>query len=206
MTVPGYFSRCCSSHCTDSASKWLVGSSSNSKSGCCNSNLHNATRRRSPPESTDTSASDGGQRNASIACSSWLSRSHALRWSILSCSVPISAIKESKSASGSAISAETSLNRASMALVSATPSSTFSKTFLVSSRSGSWASMPTVKPGLRNASPLDTLSIPAMILSRLDLPAPLGPTTPILAPGRNDSVTSSKMTLSPWALRALERV
>ena len=27
-----------------------------------------------------------------------------------------------------------------------------------------------------------------MILSNVDLPAPLGPSTPILAPGRNDSV------------------
>ena len=30
--------------------------------------------------------------------------------------------------------------------------------------------------------------MPAMILSSDDLPAPLGPTTPILAPGRKDSV------------------
>ena len=41
-----------------------------------------------------------------------------------------------------------------------------------------------------------------MILSSVDLPMPLGPTTPILAPGKNDSVTSSRMTLSPCALRA----
>ena len=42
-----------------------------------------------------------------------------------------------------------------------------------------------------------------MILSTLDLPAPFGPTTPIFAPGRNASVTSSRMTLSPCALRTL---
>ena len=42
---------------------------------------------------------------------------------------------------------------------------------------------------------------PAMIRKTLDLPAPLGPTTPILAPGRKFSVTSSRMTLSPCALR-----
>ena len=45
-----------------------------------------------------------------------------------------------------------------------------------------------------------------MILSSVDLPVPLGPTTPILAPCRNDSVTLSRTTLSPWALRTLRRV
>ena len=42
-----------------------------------------------------------------------------------------------------------------------------------------------------------------MIRSTLDLPAPLGPTTPIFAPGKNDNVTLSRMTLSPCAFRAL---
>ena len=45
-----------------------------------------------------------------------------------------------------------------------------------------------------------------MILSRVDLPVPLGPTTPILAPWRNDRVTLSRTTLSPWALRTLRSV
>jgi hypothetical protein len=40
-----------------------------------------------------------------------------------------------------------------------------------------------------------------MIFNTVDLPAPLGPTTPIFAPGRKFSVTLSRMTLSPWALR-----
>ena len=40
-----------------------------------------------------------------------------------------------------------------------------------------------------------------MIFRTVDLPAPFGPTTPIFAPGRNASVTSSRMTLSPTALR-----
>ncbi len=38
--------------------------------------------------------------------------------------------------------------------------------------------------------------------SSVDLPMPLGPTTPILAPGKKLSDTSSRMTLSPCALRA----
>ena len=45
-----------------------------------------------------------------------------------------------------------------------------------------------------------------MILRIVDLPAPLGPTTPIFAPGKNDIVTSSRMTFSPCALRALVMV
>ena len=45
-----------------------------------------------------------------------------------------------------------------------------------------------------------------MILSSEDLPVPLGPTTPILAPWRNERVTLSRTTLSPWALRTLRSV
>jgi hypothetical protein len=41
-----------------------------------------------------------------------------------------------------------------------------------------------------------------MILRIVDLPAPLGPTMPIFAPGKNDIVTSSRISLSPIALRA----
>jgi hypothetical protein len=48
---------------------------------------------------------------------------------------------------------------------------------------------------------LDGCSTPAIILSKVDLPVPFGPTTPILAPGRKASVTLSRMTLSPCALR-----
>jgi hypothetical protein len=51
------------------------------------------------------------------------------------------------------------------------------------------------------ASPFEGWSRPAIIFSTVDLPAPFGPSTPILAPGRKASVTSSRMTLSPTALR-----
>ena len=56
------------------------------------------------------------------------------------------------------------------------------------------------------ASPLLAWSSPAMILSSDDLPAPFGPTTPIFAPCRNERVTLSRTTLSPWALRTLRSV
>ena len=39
------------SQATDSASRWLVGSSSSSMSGLDSSSRHGATRRRSPPDS-----------------------------------------------------------------------------------------------------------------------------------------------------------
>jgi hypothetical protein len=40
-----------------------------------------------------------------------------------------------------------------------------------------------VNPGVRRAVPEYPSSSPAMIFSKLDLPAPLGPMTPIFAPG-----------------------
>ena len=101
-TVPAYFSRCCSSHATLSASRWLVGSSRSSRSGASSSSLHSATRRRSPPERTVTSASPGGQRRASMACSMRASSSQPSWFSMTSISSPCSASSASKSASGSA--------------------------------------------------------------------------------------------------------
>ena len=50
--------------------------------------------------------------------------------------------------------------------------------------------------GIGTASPSKSLSTPAMILSRLDLPEPFRPSTPILAPGKNDS----EMSLRIWRL------
>ena len=48
--------------------------------------------------------------------------------------------------------------------------------------------------GIGTASPSNSLSSPAMIRSRLDLPEPFSPSTPILAPGKNDSEMSFRMT------------
>ena len=67
--------------------------------------------------------------------------------------------------------------------VSPTPSMTLPMTSLASSRWGSCSSSPTEKPGVRRASPVKSSSMPAMIRSSDDLPEPLAPITPILAPG-----------------------
>src|SRR5512139_2980685 len=44
------------------------------------------------------------------------------------------------------------------------------------------------------ASPSYSLSTPAMILSRVDLPEPFRPSTPILAPGKKDSEMSFRIS------------
>src|SRR5690554_1074109 len=43
------------------------------------------------------------------------------------------------------------------------------------------------------ASPSNSLSTPAMMRSRVDLPAPLRPSTPIFAPGKNDREMSLRI-------------
>ena len=130
-----------------------------------------------------TGVSGGGQRSASIACSSWESMSQALRLSSSVCTSPISAIRASKSASGSAMAMPSSSIRDCSALMSATASSTFSSTVLPSVNGGSCSRMPTVASLASMASPLLGFTIPAISFSRVDLPVPFGPTTPILAPG-----------------------
>ncbi len=49
-------------------------------------------------------------------------------------------------------------------------------------------------PGCGRASPSISVSMPAMILSSVDLPAPFRPSTPILAPGKKDNEISRRMT------------
>ena len=58
MTVPAYLARCCSSHCTLSASRWLVGSSSSSRSGCSQQQL----AQRHPAALTTGELGDVGVR------------------------------------------------------------------------------------------------------------------------------------------------
>ena len=48
--------------------------------------------------------------------------------------------------------------------------------------------------GIGVASPSYSWSTPAMILSRVDLPEPFNPSTPILAPGKKESEMSLRMT------------
>ena len=80
-------------------------------------------------------------------------------------------------------SADVAATRASWA--AATPVRRWSRASTVSSlRSGSWRSHPTVAPGgFSRTRPLSGTSCPAPTASSVDLPTPLGPTTPIRRPG-----------------------
>src|SRR6478735_6874751 len=49
------------------------------------------------------------------------------------------------------------------------------------------------RPGMGVASPSYSLSTPAMILSRVDLPEPFRPSMPILAPGKKDREMSFRI-------------
>ena len=49
------------------------------------------------------------------------------------------------------------------------------------------------RPAMGMASPSISLSKPAMIFSKVDLPEPLVPNTPILAPGKKDREMSFRI-------------
>ncbi len=74
------------------------------------------------------------------------------------------------------------------------PSSTAWRTVCSGLSLGSCGRKPTRSPGIGVASPSYSLSSPAMMRSRLDLPEPFKPRTPILAPGKNDREMSFRMT------------
>ncbi len=173
-TVPGYSARCRSSHATDSASRWLVGSSRRRRSGFSRRILQSATRRFSPPEIFVTSASGGGRRSASIAISSCRSSSQALDASMASWTRWYSAMTFSLSASesSSASFSFSSSNRFRSARVLATASSTLPRTSFEVSSLGSCGRKPIRVPSAGNASPAKSLSTPAMIRRSVDLPAP----------------------------------
>mmetsp|Transcript_5928 Transcript_5928/g.23408 ORF Transcript_5928/g.23408 Transcript_5928/m.23408 type:complete len:110 (+) Transcript_5928:1098-1427(+) len=103
-TVPLNVAKNCSSHATDCASKWFVGSSRSKMSGCESNNRQMATRLRSPPERFFTKASPGGQRRASMARDTVRSSSHALDASSLFCNWSMRFMSASTSASGAVIS------------------------------------------------------------------------------------------------------
>ena len=181
-TVPGNVARNFSSHATDSASRWFVGSSRSKMSGCARRSRQMATRRRSPPERFFTRASPGGHRSASIARSTVLSISHAFVASSLVCSASMRDMSLSMSQSGSVMSIAIWLYSSTSAFTAATPTWMFSITVSPSSKGGSWGRYPTLMPSSRCMSPSNSLSTPARIFMSVDLPAPFAPKMPILAP------------------------
>jgi hypothetical protein len=86
------------------------------------------------------------------------------------------------SQSGSVISMATALYSAISALTAATPISMFSITVSPSSSGGSCGRYPTLMPSSRWNSPSNSLSTPARIFIKVDLPEPFAPKIPIFAP------------------------
>ena len=123
-----------------------------------------------------------------MATSSVRSSSQPLAASMASWSLACSARSFSIAASsmGSPSWFETSLNRSSTSRSCFTPSSTLPFTSSDGSSCGSWGRNPTRMLGSGRAVPKNSASWPAMMRSSVDLPAPLGPMTPIFAPGKND--------------------
>src|SRR4051812_2007766 len=78
-------------------------------------------------------------------------------------------------------------------VMSESPCCTASRTLDLGSSCGSCGRNPTRRPGIGVASPSNSRSSPAMMRRRLDLPAPFSPSTPIFAPGKNESEMSFRI-------------
>mmetsp|Transcript_36816 Transcript_36816/g.70540 ORF Transcript_36816/g.70540 Transcript_36816/m.70540 type:complete len:264 (-) Transcript_36816:120-911(-) len=151
-------------------------------SGACRRSRQMATRRRSPPDRLATRASGGGQRSASMARSLMRSISHQFLASISFCRRSILAMSPSMSQSGSAIAIPTSSNSFSVSRTGLRAISMLLSTVSPSSRGGSCCRYPILMPSTSSHVPSKSLSTPARIFMRVDLPAPLPPKMPIFAP------------------------
>ena len=131
-----------------------------------------------------------------MAISTFRSRSQASAASIRSWSLACSFMRDSISSSveTSAKAMLTSSKRTRRSLVSFTPNSTFPRTSSSESSSGSWGRNPIRVPFMAHASPRKSESSPAMIFRRELFPEPLGPTTPILAPGKKERLMSFRIS------------
>ena len=152
------------------------------------SSRQSATRRRSPPESVVTSRSPSGSRSASIARSSVASSVQASRRSICSCTVAL--LGEQRVEVGVRLG---ELRRDRVEAVEQVAQLAHAVLDVAAHVLAPGRARAPARAGRRSrrararATPLDGSSRPAMIRSSVDLPAPFGPSTPIFAPGRNDS-------------------
>ena len=136
------------------------------------------------PRGSSTSASPGGRRSASMAISKVRSRSQAPAASIL--------VWSSACSLEQLVDVGVGVAEGGADLVVAVEELPWSRRRpRRRCRRRPWsgraaapgAGSPTVKPGVRRASPVKPSSSPAMMRSSEDLPEPLDPMTPILAPG-----------------------
>ena len=149
----------------------------------------------------------GGRRSASMAISSVRSSSQALAASIRSCSfaccsssavhrVVVHRLAELGRDRFEVVRAARAFRPRPPRRCRARPSTRRAAAPAAGSRRG--------RPAVGLASPMNSVSTPAMMRSSVLLPAPLGPRTPILAPGKKARVMSSSSTRSgAIALRSL---
>mmetsp|Transcript_16632 Transcript_16632/g.32994 ORF Transcript_16632/g.32994 Transcript_16632/m.32994 type:complete len:208 (-) Transcript_16632:123-746(-) len=154
---------------------------------------HKATRRFSPPDSLDTIAVAGGKLRAAIARSTLASKSHAPQSSSLVNSEACSSTNPSMASSlvsSQPMASFTSSKRFRRAAASPAPPATLPRTSKASSSSGSWARYVTLVPGRIDTRPSKLVPRPASSFSRVDLPAPFGPTIPTQVLESKERLTS----------------
>ena len=154
--------RCWASHETASTSRWLVGSSSTSRSWLPSMSATRAARRRSPPERFAVCAS----RSMSASICSTIGRasgSDAHTWS-------------------------------------GSPSRTRSRTLWPGTIRSAWASTPMDVDLVCVTFPSSGRMLPVSSPSRVDLPSPLRPTTPMTSPCASPRERSSRTIRVPYAL------
>jgi hypothetical protein len=170
-----------SSHIAASRSRWLVGSSSSSRSGSRNSARASATRIRQPPENSPTGracAAASKPRPASTVAA----RAGAL-------SAPMARRRSWTSPRRAASGPRSS--SASSAARSASASSTVSSR-LSGPAGASCATWPSRARAAKRISPPSGAIWPETARSRVDLPAPLRPTSPTRRPGSTARSASSR--------------
>ena len=160
-----------SSQSVASRSRWLVGSSSSSRSGLANSAVASATRIRQPPENVRPGA-PAPRRRSPVPRGSprrgraprrrrWRAAAHASR----------------RAGAATAVSAS-----ASSARRSGSPCSTVSSRLASPEGASCFTSASRARAASRISPPSSGRS-PAIARSRVDLPAPLRPTRPMRRPG-----------------------
>ena len=138
-TAPRYRPRYSCNHCTDSASKWLVGSSISSKSGSASNAVARAIRLRYPPERWAILASKSTIPNLERMILAWVSSSQASVAAICSVTRPNLAINRSNSSPSTwAMRWESSSYSRTRVMRSPLSAKTCSRTVRLSSSSGCW--------------------------------------------------------------------
>src|SRR6267143_1111463 len=172
-----------------SRSRWLVGSSSNSRSDGHISACARLSRMRQPPEklATGSSISPAAKPRPVRRRSARERAVYRPASASAACSSPISAPRSSASAAASLASSERKAPSPSMAYSTAGRSSA----------SASCATCATRHCAGKSSSPLSVCSSPRSRANRLDLPEPFAPMRPMRSPGLSATSAPSSRSLVP---------